>query len=606
MSKSEVKITSIFVGAAVVLSLVTWFTKPTLSVATAKGMIGQTLFKDFTDALAATSLEIVKFDEETGIPATFKVAQVNGLWAIPSHSDYPADAKDRIAEVASGLMDLEVLSVVAGTDEETAGKNIKELHEQLGVVDPGQKDLGGATGVGMRVTMQDKAGKDLLSLVVGKKVPDRDQLRYVRRVGQDPVYTVKVDTGKLSTKFEDWIEKDLLKLNSWDIKRVAVDEHSIDIIAQRVLQGGRITLEYDDTGDAKWKVLKDQVYQKGKWVDRELSENEELDADKLNGLKTAVDDLKIVDVARKPEGLSADLRAGGIQADQQTAQSLASRGFYFVEIPDASGEQRVELRSNEGECSILMKDGVRYVLRFGSVTDVASSGDEEKDEKEKPKEDESAEGEKEAASTSSDTGRYLFVMVQFDPSPIEEPKLEELPQAEKPADAEKADAEKTDAEKADAEKADAEKADAEKADAEKAQAEKEAEKPEEKAAEGDKPAEDAKDKEAELAKERERVEKENKRKQDEYDEKIAAGKKKVEELNARFADWYYVISDEVYKKIDLGRADMVKEKKKEETEKEGTAGTTEAAPAAPAKPAGPENPLREFDELKEDAPGAKE
>ncbi|MBM4088281.1 MAG: hypothetical protein FJ276_02450 [Planctomycetes bacterium] len=36
--------------------------------------------------------------------------------------------------------------------------------------------------------------------------------------------------------------------------------------------------------------------------------------------------------------------------------------------------------------------------------------------------------------------------------------------------------------------------------------------------------------------------------------------KKVRELNARFADWYYVISEDVYKRIHLGRNDLIKEK----------------------------------------------
>ena len=50
------------------------------------------------------------------------------------------------------------------------------------------------------------------------------------------------------------------------------------------------------------------------------------------------------------------------------------------------------------------------------------------------------------------------------------------------------------------------------------------------------------------------VEKENKRRQDEYDATVKAGQDKVKELNDRFADWYYIISDDVYKKIHLGRA----------------------------------------------------
>ena len=40
-------------------------------------------------------------------------------------------------------------------------------------------------------------------------------------------------------------------------------------------------------------------------------------------------------------------------------------------------------------------------------------------------------------------------------------------------------------------------------------------------------------------------------------------KKRVEELNGRFSDWYYVISDDIYQKIHLGRTDIVKENKSE-------------------------------------------
>ena len=37
-----------------------------------------------------------------------------------------------------------------------------------------------------------------------------------------------VKTDKLSTKFQNWIEEDLLKLNAFDIKQVVMDDHSVD------------------------------------------------------------------------------------------------------------------------------------------------------------------------------------------------------------------------------------------------------------------------------------------------------------------------------------------------------------------------------------------
>ena len=59
------------------------------------------------------------------------------------------------------------------------------------------------------------------------------------------------------------------------------------------------------------------------------------------------------------------------------------------------------------------------------------------------------------------------------------------------------------------------------------------------------------------------MERENRRKEEEYDEKVKAAQKRVKELNARFADWYYVVSDAEYAKIHLDRAGVVQKKSKE-------------------------------------------
>jgi hypothetical protein len=58
--------------------------------------------------------------------------------------------------------------------------------------------------------------------------------------------------------------------------------------------------------------------------------------------------------------------------------------------------------------------------------------------------------------------------------------------------------------------------------------------------------------------EQQMLEKEYQRKLDEREENIKKGKKRAAELNARFADWYYVISEDIYKKVHLGRADIIK------------------------------------------------
>ena len=68
------------------------------------------------------------------------------------------------------------------------------------------------------------------------------------------------------------------------------------------------------------------------------------------------------------------------------------------------------------------------------------------------------------------------------------------------------------------------------------------------------------DREALIAKRKE-IEDENKRLRDEYEALMAAGQEKVADLNARFGDWYFVISNDVYKQIHLGRDEVDQEER---------------------------------------------
>ena len=45
-----------------------------------------------------------------------------------------------------------------------------------------------------------------------------------------------------------------------------------------------------------------------------------------------------------------------------------------------------------------------------------------------------------------------------------------------------------------------------------------------------------------------------------YEQKVADGKKTVDELNERFKAWYYVISAASFDKLRLSRADLVQPK----------------------------------------------
>jgi hypothetical protein len=59
---------------------------------------------------------------------------------------------------------------------------------------------------------------------------------------------------------------------------------------------------------------------------------------------------------------------------------------------------------------------------------------------------------------------------------------------------------------------------------------------------------------------REKINKENQRLIDERADKIDAGKKKAAELNARFAEWYYEISDADYKRLRIKLDELIEKK----------------------------------------------
>jgi len=482
------------------------------------------LFPELSESSKAASLEIVSYDDELSTLHPFKVMQSGGVWVLPAHQNYPADAKDQLAAAATALVDLKMLDVVSQSPGD---------HETYGVIEPNPEKIKlGMTGVGQLIEIRDSSGNKLARLIVGKEDKRRSGedaaagrgLRFVRKAGQDPTYRVEIDTSKFTSRFGDWIEKDLLKLSPWDVRRLGLEDYALVAVESNGQVGVqldrkyRVDLAYNDK-DAKWSLTRLEAFTKeGNAKEEKLPEGEELAVEKLNDLRNALGDLKIVDVARKPAGLSAELKAEeSFKNDREALTSMQQRGF----LPLKTGE----ILSTDGETIVGMKDGVEYVLRFGASTTVATDGQAEED-----KGEETTAAGKEVGETS---GRYLLVMAQLNEGLLEKPQLAPLPDVpggDSKKEAPDAPAEKTD-EKTDEKKSDA--------------------------SESLKQADEVEAAAQVALENRRRVERENRRKQDDYDDKLKAAQRRVRELNGRFADWYYVISDKEYAKLHLGRTTMV-------------------------------------------------
>ncbi|MEM7477357.1 MAG: DUF4340 domain-containing protein [Planctomycetota bacterium] len=392
--------TLIFGGVAALMLLLAWVFRPEAAMsekAISAERVGENVFPDFTDPEVATSMEIVKYDDSLGLVDRFSVARdrESNVWTLPSNDGYPADAAEQLQKATSPLSDLEVLDVVS----EVAGD-----HELYGVVDPDNDDItAGESGVGMLVRFRDKAENILADLIIGKQVPQSDELRYVRIPNEDAVYQVELDSSAFTTDFSDWIDKKLLGVRGLDINRVSVR----DYILRDELMGRTLELKFDaevTNAQNKWSVNKLTEYVENKPVESQMAADEEINSQYLNDLKTTVQNLEIIDVQRKPKGVAADLKVSeSLLKDEESIDNLASQGFYVATMSGST-----EIFSQGGETTIGTNEGVDYVLRFGEPTARLSS----------------------EATAGADGGlrRYLLVTAKVNENQFPIPKLDPLPE----------------------------------------------------------------------------------------------------------------------------------------------------------------------------------
>ena len=553
---SEMVKTQVYVGVAVILVVLAVFWKPGQVEMQLNDMVGKDLFAKFTSADAATNLTITNYDTNFDKPVNFQVSRdkKTDQWIIPSEDGYPADAEEQMQKAVTALIDLEVVDVAS---------EVAKDHELYGVLEPTNDVAAGSKGVGMLVEVADVRKNKLAHLIIGKQDANNNELRFVRVRDEDVTYVVKLDLTNFTTEFNEWIEEDLLSLNPLDIRTVALKDYAIlEVVDPRT--GGPIKqlIQRSDTAlawnqeESKWNIGHMHEFKEpNEPTPTELSENEELNSERLNELKNALDDLKIVGVKQKP-------------ADTNQVK-LQEYGFYPFPTTDENNKEIDDVRSANGEVHVSLQDGIQYLLRFGDIVPLDA-----------------------VKATSEDSTdkiyRYLVVAAQLDKSQIPPPMLEpepELPTApakkpgddapakedpKKPADPAPAKKAPQDPEKKPA--AEKKPADPGACDDDEKQAADE-KKPDEK--ETDKKAVDEKAKPAQppadpqppvtLSKEQIEkivagIRKENERKLNEYQEKLVAAEKRVQELNARFANWCFIIDEKVYNQIHLSQTDVIKEK----------------------------------------------
>ena len=616
---NELTKTMTFVGAAVVMAAVAvgshFMNRPTNSADFE--LVGTPFFESFDSASQAQSLEVVAMDPETARLKRFSVENQEGLWRIPSHSNYPAEAAARLATTATSVMGLE--------RESLAGRLAKE-HERLGVVDPLDESIEDPEAAGKRITLKDAAGEVVVDYIIGNEAGDvvlssteapfgqrgDEKYYYVRRPDENQTYKVKLEID-LSTKFSDWIDPDLLRLEENELTKIEINNYSVE--EERSALGQTLTM-LKKQGD----ILKlGRATPTDSWMLEGLTEaTEELTSSRVDEILGVLDELKIAGVRPKFKYkghllLTADLKLNEqpeFKANQREygaaidrlQNELDQKGFNL-----AGTENKLELVSKYGELTVGTDKGVQYTLHIGNPVEgdeteieIGTTSDESAASDDGSAEKETASGEDEAAkdgeakTDGEDSeeeaevdNRYLLVRVALDESLINpkpekpvEPVAPVAPEGYQPVPDEP---EKKDADtEVDAEAPEGIRApdDVDAPEGEKASQDGDADdKDPEKKSKPDREPEFVKHDEALKAFEEAKVQYELDLTRFEDDtkafaEKVAEAQKLVDELNERFGEWFYVMSAENLNTLRTERVDLV-------TKKEPEPGSEPAPPAAP-------------------------
>ncbi len=394
---SEAVKTLVFLAVALIVGGLAYVSRPATATSAPEEEVNQALFPDFTDPLQAESMQITQYDAERGQIRRFEVSNTSDGWQITSKGGYPANATQHMTQAANSLVDLIVLRIVS---------DLPGQHAEYGVVEPNANAVSSADeGVGQMVTIDDKSDKTLANIIIGAADKEDPQLRYVRVPGRDRVYLVRLDPSVFSTEFSDWIEKDLLQINPFDVASLRFRNYTMQVAGGRieVLPQMDATVAFD-AEKSKWDLIELQEAADGDQAQltaAKIPAGQQLNAPKLDEIKNSLDDLTIVDVFRKPEQLAEALKKGnGLQdLKQEDLPTLVANGFFPFVLP---GEDEAQIVGLNGELVIETQDAIRYRLLFG----LEKLGGDNKDEKQ----------------------QFLFVQTELVDEMLPPPNLQEVPE----------------------------------------------------------------------------------------------------------------------------------------------------------------------------------
>jgi hypothetical protein len=271
-------------------------------------------------------VSVIDYDAGNAQVRTVQVRLVDGLWRISSKDNYPADNEGKVGEAIGALLNQQY-----GRSIEGSGSGDAWL-AQFGLGDPSQQ----AEGSGTHVTLSTAGGKKVVDVIIGDQAAVGTG-RYVRLAGESAVYTAPI-TRIPSTRFIDWVERDLLKVQTSNIDSFIVDRHTVRLEQDNPVDLGQ-SVQFSGADEA-WQSTATPV---GQQVNKEAVDN----------LLSRLASLRITDLSPRTEN----------------PQIMGVHGFFATQDGNVFGK--------EGALRVTDALGFTYHCFFGEVAVQSSEADAE-------------------------------------------------------------------------------------------------------------------------------------------------------------------------------------------------------------------------------------
>lgn len=245
----------------------------------------------------------------------------NDVWVLPQHYNYPADASERVGELAGILLGLRLGVSISS---EIA------LYKECRLYDPtdSQHTQQYQNGFGTRVQMWDAKNEIIVDIIVGSQVDKDASKHYVRLRDEQSIFTIPWALD-LPLRFVDWVDRAVAKIDATTIKSIHLNQYRMQMQDGKLKRrrGIRVSFHRDNV-DGLWNS------------------------------KSADPGKKTNDAA--VQGLMKSVIAGtfqGVRPFSSDPKELAKYGIHF----GARG-----IQGEKGELSLVAQDGITYNVFLGS------------------------------------------------------------------------------------------------------------------------------------------------------------------------------------------------------------------------------------------------